>query len=125
MADPKTYDQGQLQVLLVETDCPYRVLPVKTGDKTTNGPTYKDETKIVDLDTDKTIIARGIVNLSISDADGDGKAEWMEFELPLEYRDFRTPTYVIVTAASSYLGDYFTGGDGSVLLIDEFEFVYE
>lgn len=125
VADPKTYDQGQLQVLLVETDCPYRVLPVKTGDKTTNGPTYKDETKIVDLDTDKTIIARGIVNLSISDADGDGKAEWMEFELPLEYRDFRTPTYVIVTAASSYLGDYFTGGDGSVLLIDEFEFVYE
>ena len=125
VADPKTYDQGQLQVLLVETDCPYRVLPVKTGDKTTNGPTYKDETKIVDLDTDMTIIARGIVNLSISDADGDGKAEWMEFELPLEYRDFRTPTYVIVTAASSYLGDYFTGGDGSVLLIDEFEFVYE
>lgn len=123
--DPKDYDQGQLQVLLIDTDCPYRVLPVKTAGKTTNGPTYKDETKIVDLETDETVIARGIVNLGISDADGDGQAEWMEFELPLEYRDGRTPKYVIVTAASSYLGDYFTGGHGSVLMIDEFEFVYE
>ena len=125
VADPKTYDQGQLQVILIETECPYRVLPVKTGDKTTNGPTYKDETKIIDLATDKTIVARGVMNLDLSDINGDGQADWVEFELPLEYRDYRTPTYVIVTAASSYLGDYFTGGDGSVLLIDEFEFVYE
>ena len=125
VADPKTYDQGQLQVLLIETDCPYRVLPVKTDGKTTNGPTYKDETKIIDLETDKTVIARGLLNLNISDANGDGQAEWMEFELPLEYRDYRKPTYVIVTAASSYLGDFFTGGDGSVLMIDELEFVYE
>ena len=125
VADPKNYDQGQIQVLLVETDSPYRVLPVKIDGKTTNGPTYKDETKIIDLETDKTVIARGVLNLNISDSDGDGQAEWLEFELPLEYRDYRKPTYVVVTAASSYLGDFFTGGDGSVLMIDELEFVYE
>lgn len=125
IADPKNYDQGQIQVLLVETDSPYRVLPVKIDGKTTNGPTYKDETKIIDLETDKTVIARGVLNLNISDSDGDGQAEWLEFELPLEYRDYRKPTYVVVTAASSYLGDFFTGGDGSVLMIDELEFVYE
>lgn len=123
--NPSKYDQGQLQVLLVETDSPYRVLPVKVGDKTLNGPTYKDESSIIDLETDKTIIARGVVNIDSSDRDGDGVADWVEFELPLEYRDHRTPTYVVVTAASSYLGDYFTGGDGSVLMIDEFEFVYQ
>lgn len=123
--DSKEYDQGQLQVILIDTDCPYRVLPVKTGGITTNGPTYKDETKIIDLETDETIVARGVVNLGISDPDGDGEADWVEFELPIEYRDGRTPKYVIVTAASSYLGDYFTGGHGSVLMIDEFEFVYE
>lgn len=125
VADPKEYDQGQLQVLLVEVEHPYRVLPVKVGDKTLNGPTYKDQNTIIDLATDKTIIARGVVNISMSDPDGDGNADWVEFELPLEYRDYRNPTYVVVTAASSYLGDYFTGGHGSVLLIDDFEFVYE
>ena len=55
----------------------------------------------------------------------DGKAEWVEIILPFEYRDYRTPRYVIVTAASSYLGDYFTGGEGSAMLVDEFEFIYE
>ena len=125
VADPKEYDQGQLQVLLVEVEHPYRVLPVKVGDKTLNGPTYKDQNTIIDLATDKTIIARGVVNISMSDSDGDGNADWVEFDLPLEYRDYRNPTYVVVTAASSYLGDYFTGGHGSVLLIDDFEFVYE
>lgn len=125
VSDPNTYDQGQIQVLLIDTECPYRVLPVKTDGKTTNGPTYKDETKIIDLETDKTVVARGVLTLDISDVDADGQADWIEFDLPLEYRDCRKPTYVIVTAASSYLGDYFTGGDGSVLMIDELEFVYE
>lgn len=125
VSDPNTYDQGQIQVLLIDTECPYRVLPVKIDGKTTNGPTYKDETKIIDLATDKTVVARGMLTLDISDVDADGQADWIEFDLPLEYRDCRKPTYVIVTAASSYLGDYFTGGDGSVLLIDELEFIYE
>lgn len=123
--NPTEYDQGQLQVLLVETDSPYRVLPVKVDGKTTNGPTYKDQNTIIDLATHETVIARGLRNLTISDSDSDGNADWVEFVLPLEYRDTRTPTYVVVTAASSYLGDFFTGGDGSVLMIDELEFVYE
>ena len=125
VAAPEEYDQGQLQVLLVEVEHPYRVLPVKVGEKTINGPTYKDQNVIIDLASDPTVIARGIVNVGMSDPDGDGNADWVEFELPLEYRDFRNPTYVVVTAASSYLGDYFTGGHGSVLLIDDFEFVYQ
>lgn len=113
-------DRGQIQILLIETDCPYNVLPVNGA----NGPTYKDKNKIIDLESDQTIIARGEMKLDLSDVDNDGKADWVEFVLPFEYRDNRTPTYVVVTAASSYLGDFFTGGDGSTLLIDEFEFIY-
>ena len=29
------------------------------------------------------------------------------------------------SACASYLGDYFTGGVGSLLYVDEFEFVYD
>ena len=48
------------------------------------------------------------------------------FTLPMGYRDVtKTPAYAIVTCCSSYLGDYFTGGEGSVMLADEFEFVYD
>ena len=123
--NPEKYDQGQIQVILIQTDQPYKVLPVNVGGKITNGPTYKDDTKLLDLETEPTIIARGVFTFGITDSDADGQAEWMEFELPLEYRDYRTPTYVIVTAASSYLGDYFTGGDGSELLVDDFEFIFK
>lgn len=37
----------------------------------------------------------------------------------------RKPTYVVISACASYLGDYFTGGVGSLLYVDEFEFVYD
>ena len=117
--EPTEMDKCQLQVLLIDTDRPYKVLPVDG----LNGPTY--DGKFLDLETEPSVIARVIVNLDGTDTDGDGNAEWVEFELPLEYRDYRTPKYVIVTAASSYLGDYFTGGEGSTMYIDEFEFLYE
>ena len=106
-------DKCQLQVLLIQTDSPYIVQPLNK----VNGPTYKGS--MLDLATEPTVIARFIHNM-----DSTG-GEWKSFEFPLEYRDYRTPTYVIITAASSYLGDFFTGGEGSTMLIDEFEFVYE
>jgi hypothetical protein len=44
----------------------------------------------------------------------------------LSYRNITTrPTYVIVAACASRYGDYFTGGKGSVMWVDEFEFVYD
>ena len=42
------------------------------------------------------------------------------------YRDnSRIPRYIVIAAASSRYGDYFTGGVGSVLLVDEFELIYD
>ena len=50
----------------------------------------------------------------------------MEFRLDFEYKDTeRKPTYIVISACASYLGDYFTGGVGSTLYIDEFELLYE
>lgn len=50
---------------------------------------------------------------------------YKEFTFPLHYRDNRTPRYVVVVGAASRLGDYFTGGKGSTLLLDEFSFIFD
>ena len=50
---------------------------------------------------------------------------WVDVEIPLEYRSFtRKPTHIIVLAAASMLGDYFTGSSDSVLWIDSLQLEY-
>ena len=44
--------------------------------------------------------------------------------LDIKYRNDRTPTFLTIVTSSSYLGDYFTGGSGSVAYFDEFRFLY-
>ncbi len=49
-----------------------------------------------------------------------------QFTIKLEYRDLtRKPAQVVIVGAASKYGDYFTGGIGSVLYLDEFSFVYD
>ena len=74
---------------------------------------------VPDLMNDSRVIAYGAIE---SDVDTNG--EYVEFECVLDYRDDRKPSYIIVVACSSLHGDYFTGGVGSVLYVDDFEFVY-
>ena len=51
---------------------------------------------------------------------------WDKFVIPIEYRNnTKIPTYIEIACAASRYGDYFTGGLGSVLKIDEFELVYD
>lgn len=52
--------------------------------------------------------------------------DWTEFKLKLDYRSLtRKPTYIVIVASASKYGDYFTGGDGSTLWLDDFELIYE
>lgn len=52
--------------------------------------------------------------------------DYQSFEIDLEYRDyFTTPTYLQITCAASKYGDYFTGGNGAVLYVDEFSLDYD
>ena len=74
----------------------------------------------VDYDNDPGIIAFGALYSDKTDS------EYVKFTIPLVYRSLdRIPNYVVVAGAASRYGDYFTGGVGSVLLLDEFEFVYD
>lgn len=55
--------------------------------------------------------------------EGDGM---VPFEIELKYKDKnRKAKYIIVVATSSRYGDYFTGGTGSTLWLDDLELVYE
>lgn len=51
---------------------------------------------------------------------------YIPFEIELKYKSTsRVPRYIIVTASASKYGDYFTGGNGSTLYIDDFELLYD
>ena len=74
----------------------------------------------VDYDNDPGIIALGII-----ESDVDTQGEYVEFECVLQYRNARKPKYVVLVACSSLYGDYFTGGKGSMMHVDEWEFIYK
>lgn len=70
--------------------------------------------------TDSRIIAYGELTQNTDD-----NGQWKEFNIPLEYRSVSIkPSYLILVCSSSMYGDYFYGSDGSVLYLDDFEFVY-
>ena len=98
-------DKCQILVILTDWDEPFRI-------NTTAG-------QFVDIAADPHIIAHAVME---SDKLTDG---FEEFTLELEYRDLeRKPKYVVIACCASYLGDYFTGGEGSLMHVDEFEFIY-
>ena len=101
-----TKDKCQILVFLTDWAEPFMV---KTASNT-----------FVDLENDPNIIALGKI-----ESDEDTGGEYREFECVLEYRDTtRKPKYVVAVACSSLYGDYFTGGLGSVMYADEWEFIY-
>lgn len=98
-------DIGQIQFILTDWDAPFRI--------DTSAGTF------VDVENDGHIIAYATLDLGQTDG-------YQPFTLELEYRDrTRTPKYVVIVAAASKYGDYFTGGVGSTLYLDEFSFVYD
>ena len=57
---------------------------------------------------------------------GETTSSYQQITIPLEYRATnRTPRYIIIVCAASKYGDYYVGGEGSTLFIDEMELVYE
>ncbi len=57
---------------------------------------------------------------------GETVPDYIPFEFTLDYRSTsHKPTYVVIAASASKYGDYFTGGNGSVLYVDDFELLYD
>ena len=53
-------------------------------------------------------------------------SDWTKLEIPLVYKEGVTekPNMLVISCAASAYGDYFTGSTGSVMYVDDFEFVY-
>lgn len=83
-----------------------------------------DEKTIIDFSKDPATIALG-EHVIMGDASNSTNT-WKEITIPIEYSDTNTyPTHIIISCASSYYGDYFTGSDSSKLWIDKMELIYE
>ena len=94
------------------------VIYVVLGDWTGQVTVDPAESMFLDVKNDPAIIGYGIVSYN-SHMD-----DYEKFTINIDYRSDRTPTQVIIVASSSELGDYFTGGDGSTLYLDELRFIY-
>ena len=100
-------DKAHIYVAVGDWDAPVRIR------------TKKSERKLFDV-TDEKIIAYQelVVDKTVS--------SWTEFKLTLDYRSLtRKPKYLVIVATASKHGDYFTGGEGSTLWLDDLELVYE
>lgn len=57
---------------------------------------------------------------------GENTDSWQQFEIDIDYRSTsRTPTYLLVVMSASKYGDYFTGGTGTVLNVDDLSLHYD
>lgn len=75
-----------------------------------------------DLETDPRVIAYGALP---QEQNVDSKGQWKEVNIPFVYRDLtKKPTHLLIVFSSSKYGDYFHGGEGSTLYLDDFSFEY-
>lgn len=57
---------------------------------------------------------------------GGTMEEYQPFEIEIQYKSTsKVPSYLQITAAASKYGDFFTGGSGAVLYVDQFSFDYD
>ena len=96
-------DKGHVMVILSDWTTPYDVCPPSS---------------LLDFDNDPGIIGYGKVVF-----DKEMQA-YEKFTVDIEYRNERTPKLITIVCSSSALGDYFTGGAGSTLYLDEFKLTY-
>lgn len=76
----------------------------------------------INFESDENIIAYG--ELPAADC-VNTNGEWKEFTINLKYKNITDkPLYLIIVCSSSKYGDYFTGGVGSCLHLDDFELLY-
>ena len=57
---------------------------------------------------------------------GQDVPQYIPFDIELQYTATnRKPKWLLIVASSSKYGDYFTGGDGSVMCLDDLELLYD
>lgn len=106
----KDYDIGQIYVAL-STE------PVEIRTKSSNQKLFNPQ--------ESCILAYGEYTFDSSYGDDGGLKE---LKIPIQYYErakSQKPLYLIIVCSASKFGDYFEGGRGSVMYVDDFELVYE
>ena len=81
----------------------------------------------IDFEGDDNIIAYGTIEGDYVKTNGAANG-YTEFTIPLQYKESQfgaIPTHIIIVCSASKYGDYFTGGEGSTLYVDDFSLVYD
>lgn len=101
-------DSCSIYVILADWDQPFTIR------------TRKSERSLIDPEHDEHILAYSVLSTS------ESNTEYKEYTLPIHYKiTNRKPKYIVVVASASKYGDYFTGGEGSCLWVDNFELLYK
>lgn len=106
-------DFCQIQIFLTNWSSPFEI---STGDN-----------RFVDTSANNpAIIAHGEIISQDNTTDNEGNTNgYVQFTIPLQYRNLNQPTYIVISGAASRYGDYFTGGLGSTMYLDELELIYD
>ena len=57
---------------------------------------------------------------------GEAIPDYVPFEIELDYKSYsRIQRYILIVGSASKYGDFFTGGNGSVLYLDDLELLYD
>lgn len=114
------YDEGQIYIALA-TD----VHQARTA---------YPETLVVEDHLPDVFVAFGQRSFTTSDPDfvnngfQDENGGMKMVEIPFNYLEKakdETPLYLVIVCAASKYGDYFSGGEGSTMYVDDFELIYE
>lgn len=119
----QTYDEMRGKP---DSCCVYIALIGDKDEEEFNGVTYPFiiRTKISELHlfnpNSENVIAYGQFT------SGDDQSAWTTKTITLDYHyNNRTPKYIVVVCSSSKYGDYFIGGDTSLMKIDNLRLLYE
>lgn len=75
-----------------------------------------------DWENDERVIAYGSLP---AEQNVDSKGQWKRVSIPLVYSELnKQPTHLLVVFSASKYGDYFHGGEGSTLYLDDFTLEY-
>ena len=81
-----------------------------------------DMSTFPDWENDERVIAYGSLP---AEQNVDSKGQWKRVSIPLVYRELNMqPTHLLVVFSASKYGDYFHGGEGSTLYLDDFSLEY-
>lgn len=106
-------DYCQIQIFLTDWTAPF---DINTG-----------KNQFVDTsEKNPSIIAYGgLVSQENTNNINGNTNGYIQFTIPLEYRNLNNPSYIVISGAASRYGDYFTGAIGSTMYLDELELVYD